>query len=287
MDSVKLVDTAVVYLRTSLAEPIHGRAAFLQSWQRLGSQQQCTNLHCFRAPLMIPSRKWCSTFQPSRSFNSSADYARLGLPTMASRAEIKSAYFSLAKKLHPDNGGDAGRFNEVTEAYKRLMHDTQYVDGVNGDNRQHDPWRDEIERQRRTRMWMEQRMMEEQMRRRRQRMNFEPGFNFGESHRNDPEREEAMKLFFRSNLFRLFGAFIVLQLLVSAWTPSGCPQYGQGCSCKKCMSRESYMRRLGGAHYNRLGHPRACECHLCIALYNSHLQHNSDGAPKRDQSSLE
>ena len=29
MDSVKLVDTAVVYLRTSLAEPIHGRAAFL------------------------------------------------------------------------------------------------------------------------------------------------------------------------------------------------------------------------------------------------------------------
>ena len=151
----------------------------------------------------------------------------------------------------------------MTEAYKRLMHDTQYVDGVNGDNRQHDPWRDEIERQRRTRMWMEQRMMEEQMRRRRQRMNFEPGFNFGESHRNDPEREEAMKLFFRSNFFRLFGAFIVLQLLVSAWTPSGCPQYGQGCSCKKCVSRENYMRRLGGAYYNRLGHPRACECQLC------------------------
>ena len=32
---------------------------------------------------------------------------------MATRSEIKSAYFSLAKKLHPDNGGDAKQFNEV------------------------------------------------------------------------------------------------------------------------------------------------------------------------------
>ena len=113
VESAKMVNnTVVVYLRTSRAEPIHGRAAILQSWQRLGSQQ-CTNLHNFCAPLTIGSRKCCNTVQPSRSFNSAADYARLGLPAMASRAEIKSAYFSLAKKLHPDNGGDASQFNEV------------------------------------------------------------------------------------------------------------------------------------------------------------------------------
>lgn len=268
-------NTVVVYLRTSRAEPIHGRAAILQSWQRLGSQQ-CTNLHNFCAPLTIGSRKCCNTVQPSRSFNSAADYARLGLPAMASRAEIKSAYFSLAKKLHPDNGGDARQFNEVTEAYKRLMHDAQYVDGANCDHRHHDPLWDEIERKRRTRMWMERRMMEEQMRRRRQRMEFGPGFDFGEAHRNNPEREEAMRLFFRSNLFRLIGAFIVLELFVSVLIPSGCSQYAQGCSCNKCMSQEYHMRRLGGTQYNRLGHPRACECHLCIAQYNRNLQHSTN-----------
>ena len=103
-----MVDTAVVYLKISRIEFSHGRPLILQSGQKLGSQQY-TNLHYFRA-----KRKSCpNTFQLSRSFNSSADYARLGLPTMASRAEIKSAYFSLAKKLHPDNGGDPKQFNEV------------------------------------------------------------------------------------------------------------------------------------------------------------------------------
>ena len=113
MESVKMVDTAVVYLKISRTELSHGRAAILQSGQKLGSQQY-TILHYFCAPVTIAKRKSCpNTFQLSRSFNSSADYARLGLPTMASRAEIKSAYFSLAKKLHPDNGGDPKQFNEV------------------------------------------------------------------------------------------------------------------------------------------------------------------------------
>ena len=149
------------------------------------------------------------------------------------------------------------------------MHDAQYVDGAHGGNRQEDPLWEEIDRKRRTRMWMEQRMMEEQMRRRRQRMEFGPGFDFGEAHRNNPEREEAMKLFFRSILFRMLGAFIVLELFFSALIPSSCSQYAQGCSCNKCMAKEDYMRRIGGAHYNRLGHPRACECQLCIAQYRN------------------
>ena len=149
------------------------------------------------------------------------------------------------------------------------MHDAQYVDGAHGGNKHQDPLWEEIDRKRRTRMWMEQRLMEEQMRRRRQRMEFGPGFDFGEAHRNNPEREEAMRLFFRSILFRMLGAFIVLELFFSALIPSGCSQYAQGCSCNKCMSKEDYMRRIGGAHYNRLGHPRACECEFCIAQYRN------------------
>jgi len=73
MDSVKMVETAVVYLKTSRTEFTHGRAAILQSGLKLRSQQ-CINLHYFRAPLTIASRKSCpNTFQLSRSFNSSAD----------------------------------------------------------------------------------------------------------------------------------------------------------------------------------------------------------------------
>ena len=46
------------------------------------------------------------------------------------------------------------------------MHDAQYVDG---NNRYQDPgWDEEMEKKRRARMWMEQRMMEEQMKRRTQ-----------------------------------------------------------------------------------------------------------------------
>ena len=150
------------------------------------------------------------------------------------------------------------------------MHDTQYVDG---NNRTQDPlWDEEMEKKRRARMWMEQRMMEEQMRRRRQRMEFGPGFR--EAHRNNPEREEAMKLFFRNLILRMLGAFIVIQLFFSSMIPSGCPQYAQGCSCNKCMSQENYMKRLAGAQYNRLGHPRGCSCQLCVAVYRN-LQHSS------------
>ena len=249
LDSVKMVDTVGVYLKISQAELIHGRTGFLQSGQELGHQKS-RSLHYFRSPATIAARKHPNTFQPSRSFNSSADFARLGLPPMASRAEIKSAYFSLAKKLHPDNGGDARQFNEVTclsttltlfqvtEAYKRLMHDTQYVDAANGINRHKDPqWDEEMERKMRARMWMEQRMMEEQMRRRKQRVEFD--YEFREAHRNNPEREEAMKLFFRSMLFRMLGAFIVLELFFSAMIPTGCSEYAQGCSCKKCMSQQA------------------------------------------------
>jgi DnaJ-class molecular chaperone len=66
-------------------------------------------------------------------------YQRLGLKRGASEAEIKKAYRSLAKQLHPDRNKDnpdaAKRFGEVTQAYdllsdkdKRAQYDRGEID---------------------------------------------------------------------------------------------------------------------------------------------------------------
>lgn len=65
-------------------------------------------------------------------------YDVLGLPAVATDAEIKRAYRLLAKKHHPDRGGDVEQYRAVTEAYavlsdpvKRARYDeTGQVDGL-------------------------------------------------------------------------------------------------------------------------------------------------------------
>src|SRR4030088_216850 len=47
-------------------------------------------------------------------------YELLGVGRSASSAEIKSAYRSLARAMHPDTGGTSGAFRLLREAYETL-----------------------------------------------------------------------------------------------------------------------------------------------------------------------
>ena len=50
-------------------------------------------------------------------------YKTLGVPRTASADEIKKAFRKLARKYHPDAGGDEAKFKEINEAYEVLSDD--------------------------------------------------------------------------------------------------------------------------------------------------------------------
>jgi hypothetical protein len=47
--------------------------------------------------------------------------AQFGLPCDADKNAIKKRFRELAKKYHPDTGGDSARFIELMESYKKLV----------------------------------------------------------------------------------------------------------------------------------------------------------------------
>jgi hypothetical protein len=47
----------------------------------------------------------------------------LGLPAYAGIVEIKQRFRALAKRYHPDQGGDSEQFIELVELYERLTHE--------------------------------------------------------------------------------------------------------------------------------------------------------------------
>ena len=47
--------------------------------------------------------------------------AKLDLSPVADETEVRKRFRELAKKHHPDAGGDHGRFLELMEVYKKLM----------------------------------------------------------------------------------------------------------------------------------------------------------------------
>jgi DnaJ-class molecular chaperone len=46
----------------------------------------------------------------------------LGLPTLITRGDIKKQYRFLAKKYHPDQGGNTEDMEKINQAYQLLIH---------------------------------------------------------------------------------------------------------------------------------------------------------------------
>jgi len=64
-------------------------------------------------------------------------YSTLGVDRSASPDDIKTAFKKLAMKHHPDRGGDAGKFQELNEAYSVLSDPEKRMIYDHGGNRQH------------------------------------------------------------------------------------------------------------------------------------------------------
>lgn len=75
----------------------------IHKWQATHDQFMGSQFTQPRKPYQPPTPGWCKV---------------LGLPPGASQDQIKSAYRKLAMKHHPDKGGDAATFNNLTKAYK-------------------------------------------------------------------------------------------------------------------------------------------------------------------------
>jgi DnaJ-domain-containing protein 1 len=65
---------------------------------------------------------WKSSVKPARTLNiRQQSLAVLGLPTNATPQQIKQRYRMLAKKYHPDLGGDPRQMQRLVAAYEFLM----------------------------------------------------------------------------------------------------------------------------------------------------------------------
>jgi DnaJ-class molecular chaperone len=69
---------------------------------------------------------WQSNANPARSLvQRQQALAVLGLPPTATPQQIKRRYRALAKRYHPDRGGDQRQMQKIIAAYEFLMKEPQ------------------------------------------------------------------------------------------------------------------------------------------------------------------
>jgi len=81
---------------------------------------------------------------PAQDVDTTKLYETLGVPKDADEKTIKKSYRKLASKHHPDKGGDADKFKEISAAYeilsdkeKREKYDKYGLEGVSDDDHGH------------------------------------------------------------------------------------------------------------------------------------------------------
>ena len=57
-------------------------------------------------------------------------FSILGLRKSVSKKDIRKQFLSIAKKHHPDKGGDEKSFKEIILAYKILTDENMNIDGI-------------------------------------------------------------------------------------------------------------------------------------------------------------
>ena len=85
---------------------------------------------------------------------------------------------------------------------------------------------EEMERRRRARTWMEQKIMEEEWARMRAQQKQWKNHQSGRF-------DHVMPL-----MFLIMGSMVAFQMLFFSITPSGCSQFAEGCCCAKCLEHE-------------------------------------------------
>ena len=163
------------------------------------------------------------------------DYEKLGVPTTASKEEIKAAYFARAKQLHPDSAEseltekDKAEFYELNEAYRRLVYESKHgTSEFDPEDPRNDP--------RCVEYW--------QIRKR----TLSEDAIKAENERTTKEKTKEMVIIRRAISWLLIGVFmgtIFPAIFVGQDDYSDDPYSTSGCQCKGCVL--SRMERSPGA----------------------------------------
>ena len=163
------------------------------------------------------------------------DYEKLGVPTTASKEEIKAAYFARAKQLHPDSAEseltekDKAEFYELNEAYRRLVYESKHgTSDFDPEDPRNDP--------RCVEYW--------QIRKR----TLSEDAIKAENERTTKEKTKEMVIIRRAISWLLIGVFmgtIFPAMFVGQDDYSDDPYSTSGCQCKGCVL--SRMERSPGA----------------------------------------